>query len=303
MSTRQVSEAVRRIVADHLGGKPKRIDRQSGGLTNLVFSIEHDKGAFIIRLNPDHAKLNPFLKEQWASARAREVGVPVPRILEVGNDPLPFMILRKAEGESAAYHPERLQIVRELGRYAALINSIPTKGFGGTFDWSHNVLSHNPDWTEFLRSEVFLDDRLRLLKRLRLISAKQVKSLRATLDSACGKGRKPALNHGDLRLKNVLVNHKGRISAILDWENCTSNLAPEWELSLALHDLSIDEKEEFVFGYGLSARSFSAMAPVIKALNVINYVHEVERLARNKDSTQLEFYRLRLGGLFDLYSL
>jgi hygromycin-B 4-O-kinase len=81
---------VRRIIAHHFGSKPRRIDRQTGGLSNLVFAVEHDAGELIVRLNPHQAKLNPFLKEQWAAARAREAGVPVAEILEVGNDPLPY---------------------------------------------------------------------------------------------------------------------------------------------------------------------------------------------------------------------
>lgn len=59
-------------------------------------------------------------------------------------------------------------------------------------------------------------------------------------------------NHGDLRMKNVLVDQDGGICAILDWEKCMSIVAPHWELALALHDLSIDEKQAFLAGYGLS---------------------------------------------------
>jgi aminoglycoside phosphotransferase (APT) family kinase protein len=109
------------------------------------------------------------------------------------------------------------------------------------------------------------------------------------------------MNQGDLRLKNVLVDANGRISAILDWENCTSNLAPEWDLSIALHDLSIDEKEAFLRGYGLSPRALSAIAPAIKAFNVLNYVPEIDRLVEEADG-QLAHYRNRLRGDLDLYS-
>jgi hygromycin-B 4-O-kinase len=190
-----------------------------------------------------------------------------------------------------------------LGVLAARINSIETHGFGGTFDWSQNQLSLNPDWKVFLHTELDLDGRLRVLKRLRMIPACQLEKIRSILGSACGKGRKPALNHGDLRLKNVLVNEKGRICAILDWEHASSNLAPEWEFSLVLHDLTIDEKQEFLCGYGLNAKALVALAPTVKAFNVINYVPELERLAKAQDDAMLELYRLRLSGALDLYSV
>ncbi len=81
-----------------------------------------------------------------------------------------------------------------------------------------------------------------------------------------------------------------------------SNLAPHWELSLALHDLSIDEKQTFLEGYGLRAAEVAEIAPVMKALNLVNYAPEVERLAESHDASGLEQYRLRLSGALDLYS-
>jgi hygromycin-B 4-O-kinase len=302
-NSKKAGHVVRKLVAHHFGSKAAKIKREAGGLTNLVFAVEHAAGNFIVRVNFDRAKLNPFLKEQWAVERAREAGVPAPQILEVGDMPVPHMILKREAGEPATHHPDRKRILRDLGSHAARINLIQTSGFGGTFDWSRNQLSRNSDWSDFLHGEFRLNERLRTLTRHRMLPSDQVKKIRATLDSACQPGRKPALNHGDLRLKNVLVDSNGKITTILDWEHCSSNLAPEWEFSLALHDLSIDEKQEFLTGYGLSTRAFAAMAPTIKALNVTNYVEEVERLAKKNDTVQLALYRLRLTGALDLYSL
>ena len=159
------------------------------------------------------------------------------------------------------------------------------------------------NWHEFLLNELEVPERLTTLRVRRMLTGDKLVKLRRVLEDACGKGRKPALNHGDLRLKNVIVNTKGDIAAILDWEDCLSSLAPEWELSLALHDLSIDEKHAFLEGYGLRPKDFAAVAPVIKALNIINYVGEVERLHKEKKRSELEFCRLRLSGALDLYCL
>jgi hygromycin-B 4-O-kinase len=296
-------EAVRQIVERHFGSKPARLARQRGGWTNLVFSLEHDGVDLIVRLNPDPEKLNPFLKEQWAVEHARKMNVPVPEILHVGNEPAPYMILRKVAGQPAINRPDRNQILRSLGRYAARINSIRTHGFGGAFDWSLQQFAPCQDWREFLYTGCALEHRLRTLARLRMVGDEKLKRIRGVLESAGGRGRRPALNHGDLRLKNVLVNAKGRIVAILDWENCSSNLAPEWELSLALHDLSIDAKEEFMRGYGISATRMARMAQTVKAFNLINYVPKIERLAKARDKAALQRVRLRLSGALDLYCL
>jgi hygromycin-B 4-O-kinase len=299
----RLRETVRKLVTDVFGSRPNHIQHEPSGLSNSVFSVEHGGRAFIVRVNPAPEKLGAFLKEQWATARAGEAGVPVPEILKVGSDPVPHMLLRKSAGEPATSHPDRLRILRDLGRYAAQVNSIRTAGFGTSFDWADEASANRPDWHTFLLTELKLEQRLRILRRRRMLPEARLAKIKRTLENACGRGRKPALNHGDLRLKNVVVDNKGSISAILDWEDCISSLAPEWELSLALHDLTIDEKHEFLRGYGMRPKDVPAIAPIMKALNIINYAGEVEQLSKANDKEELEFCRTRLSGALDLYCL
>jgi aminoglycoside phosphotransferase (APT) family kinase protein len=220
---REGKKMAARIIEHHFGSKPKRIIHQAAGLSNLVFSVPHTEGDLIVRLSPDQTRLNSYLKEQWAIAKAREAGVPTPDVLEVGNHvvPIPYMVSRKSKGLQAALHPERLKIVRQMGEFAAVINSLKTTGFGSTFEWSHNQLSHNATWSEFLYNELKLDEKLAILESADIFAAAQLKKTRTLLEGAAGKNRKPALNHGDIRLKNVLVNDDGKVIAILDWETCT----------------------------------------------------------------------------------
>ena len=305
LSSRKAKAMVKTIFEHHFKKKPKRVVIQNGGLSNFVFLVYHSEGAFVVRLSPEAGRLSSYLKEQWAIAKAREAGIPTPTVLEVGHEivPHPYMILRKVEGEEATNHPNRIAILRELGRYAAIINSIRTNGFGSIFDWSGNQLSRKDSWREYLNEELNLSRRLQILSRNRMISQEQLIRLREVLESAEKLSFKPTLNHGDLRLKNVMVDKNGKILAIIDWENCTSNLAPQWELSLALHDLSIDEKDEFVEGYGLPRKKLSLIVPLVKAFNIINYVPKIEQAIEAKDEVQFERYRLRLSGALDLYSL
>ncbi|MGL4611459.1 MAG: phosphotransferase family protein [Trueperaceae bacterium] len=295
----------RRIIEHHFGSKPKRLEHQSSGLSNFVFLVHHTEGDFIVRINPDPTKLNAYIKEQWAVNKAREVGVPTAEILEVGNEviPHPYMVSRKAEGQEATQHPDKLSIVRDMGHYAALINSVATSGFGSVFDWSSNQLSRNVTWKDYLSSEFQLDGRLALLKKQRLLPPKTLAQLRAILEKAGKRSTQPKLNHGDIRLKNILVNESGKITAFLDWEHCVSTLTPHWELSLALHDLTIDEKQEFLLGYALSSKHITDMIPIIKALNIMNYVPFIEQAVEAGDKSKLEYYKLRLSGVLDLYSL
>ena len=134
-----------------------------------------------------------------------------------------------------------------------------------------------------------------------MLAPSQTKKLKKILLD-CGKQKiKPALTHGDVRLKNVMVDEAGKIVAFLDWEHCTSNFAPAWELSIALHDLSIDEKQLFLEGYGLKEKTICELMPVVKAINFINYAPEIERLANEKDHAHLDAMRTRLNGALEMY--
>lgn len=298
-------QQARFVVEHHFGSAPRRIVHKSAGLTNFVFSAKHKDGEFIIRISPDAAAINSFIKEQWAQNAARKAGVPTAEILEVGSAiiPHPYMITRSVTGEEATHHPQREKIVGDMGRLLALIHGIRTKGFGETFDWSNNQLSRNETWKDYLQNEYRYEGKLELLEHHRMLTPEQLKKLRHLFTEAEKMEPRSVLNHGDMRLKNVIADEDGKIKAIIDWENCTSNMAPHWDLSLALHDLGIDEMQRFLTGYGIKNKKLREAMPLVKALNITNYASAIEEIARSCDKTRLEQYRTRLSGALDLYSL
>ncbi|MEJ7847177.1 MAG: aminoglycoside phosphotransferase family protein [Pyrinomonadaceae bacterium] len=306
-STREVNKftnLAKDVIKHHFGTTAKRIEHKSAGLTNFVFAFTHSEGEFIIRISPDPSRINLFIKEQWAEMAARKAGVPAPEILEVGSEiiPFPYMISRTVSGGDAMNNPKQFEILREMGRLAALINTIPTNGFGQTFDWSSNQLSLNKTFKDYLETEYCFAAKLEILEKHRTISAEQGKRLEKIFSEAKNIKTKPVLNHGDIRLKNVIADDNGKINAIIDWEGCTSNIAPQWELSIALHDLGIDGMQHFLAGYGLKDAKLKEMMPLIKAFNIANYAAAMEEIAKSKDKAMLEQYRTRLSGGLDLYS-
>jgi aminoglycoside phosphotransferase (APT) family kinase protein len=305
MSVRRARRLAREIVTHHFGTKPARLLHKASGLTNFVFEVSHAQGDFIVRVSDEPAKLNAYQKEQWASGRAREAGVPTAEILEVGNEvvPFPYMISLKVRGDEATHHPKRLEIARELGALAKRIHGIRTQGYGRTFDWSSNTLSKRETWRDYLANELRARERIAVLERWKMLPPPALRRLRAAVRRMERWDVRPALTHSDLRLKNVIVDEAGRIGAVIDWENCESNLAPHWDLALALHDLGIDAKEAFVEGYGLRAKELLEMAPAIRAINLLGYAPAVEAMAASKDKAGLERSRARLGGVLDLYAI
>lgn len=297
-------DRAREVIKHHFGGA-KRITYLSAGMSNFVFSFHTGDGDFIIRISPDAAGIKSFLKEQWAVAAARKTGVPAPEILEVGTGRIefPYMVVRSVAGSEARFHPKRNEILRELGRLAALINSIRTKGFGETFNWSNNQLSLNGSFKEYLENEYNYAEKIETLQRHKMLSPQKAKRLKRIFTDASKMRSKPVLTHGDLRLKNVIADDDGKINAVLDWEGCISSIAPAWELSIALHDLGIDEVQHFLAGYGIKPKELADSMPLVRAFNIANYASAVNEIAAAKNKDLLAQYRLRLDGTLDLYAL
>ena len=315
---RHYRRLAKRIVAHHFGAPASRIVYKSSGRTNYVFAINHVEGQFVIRISPEPEKINAFRKELWTSQKVREVGVPSPEVIAVGNELAaePYMITRRVTGTEASHHPKRDRIIHSMGRYAAMINSIETHGFGSNFDWTGEE-KRIESWESYLAEEFELEKRLELFSTNHILPDAEIQQLSEIIKnaqtlvqhaqanglSAQANGLNSSLNHSDLRLKNVIVDESGDIAAIVDWEECLSTIAPQWELSIALHDLSIDEKQVFLEGYGLSNETIEEMSPLIKAFNLLNYSTTIELAVEKSDHKSLNDLKLRLKGSLDLYSL
>lgn len=304
VTIRHYRQLANTIVEKHFGKPPRRIVYQRSGKTNFVFVVNHIEGQFVVRISPDRARLETFRKELWATKKVREAGVPSPEVLAVGNDieSEPYMITRRVTGTEGTHHPQRERILHEMGHYARIINSIPTKNFGANFEWTNNG-DKNHTWAGYLDNELEFERRLRLFTTHHILPQREVKKLHRIIDETRKMRIKPHLNHGDLRLKNVIVDDDGEIAAIVDWEECLSTIAPQWDLSISLHDLSIDEKHLFLDGYELSTEEVVEMSPLIKAFNIINYSTAIERAIEVRDHKILGEFKLRLNGALDLYSL
>lgn len=301
---RQYRGIARNIIVDHFGTDAGRIVYKPTGLTNIVFAINHAEGQFVIRISPDPDRLRVYRKELWATQRVRVLGIPTPEILKVGTveSGEPYMISRRVSGTEASHHPKRLSIIHEIGRHAKEINSIQTNNFGESFDWLDSPLQPR-SWSDYLDNEWKAMERLSFLAEREFISKESIERLHSIIEEAKKWNVRPTLSHGDLRLKNVIVDEDGEIAAILDWEECLSTFAPAWELSIALHDLSIDEKQAFLEGYSLDDLDVIKMAPVLKAFNILNYVAVIDGALMEDDDSTLNRCRLRLSGALDLYSI
>lgn len=304
VTIRHYRQLANEIIEKHFGKPPQRIVYRRSGRTNFVFSVNHVEGQFIVRISPDQSRIEAFKKELWATQKVREAGVPSTEVLivEQDEDSEPYMITRRVTGSEATHHPQRQRIIHEMGNYASIINSIPTKGFGAHFDWANNGFKCRT-WSEYLDNEWEFEKRLQLFTTHKILSHRAVTRLRKTINETRNLRIKPSLSHADLRLKNVMIDEDGEIAAIIDWEECLSTIAPQFELAISLHDLSIDEKHLFIDGYGLDSEAVAPIAALMRAFNIINYSDAIERAVEVRDHKMMSELKLRLSGGLDLYSL
>jgi hygromycin-B 4-O-kinase len=144
-------------------------------------------------------------------------------------------------------------------------------------------------------------ERMKFLEKFKLLDKKQLAKLESSIQKISKLKGSAQLNHGDLRLKNMIVNKKGKILAFIDWEHSLSSVTPLWDLSIALHDLSIDAKHQFLHGYGIDPGEFEESAEIIKMFNILNYVPVLEGMMRRRKKIELALYKLRLNGHLDLF--
>jgi aminoglycoside phosphotransferase (APT) family kinase protein len=139
--------------------------------------------------------------------------------------------------------------------------------------------------------------------KYRVLPADKISLLRTILNELETREVKPSLTHGDLRLKNIIVDDDGQITAIIDWDDCLSTMSPEWELSIALHDMTVDEKNAFIDGYGFNHSQIEGLASVMRFFNIMNYSNVIEIAGERNEVKALNDLKLRLNGSLDLYSL
>ena len=305
-SAQRSRRLVLEVARHHFGESARRVTERGGGLTNAVYELKTSQGAFIVRTHEDPTRINEYLKEQWAMDAARAAGVPTPEVLEVGNfaDGRPYMVAEHTAGIEGRQAPGRLETLEQLGHAAKALHGIRTHGYGQVFDWSSNRLSRHASMAEFLAQGFDVEKRIGVLVQQRMLGKPQAAFLRRTAAEMARWKKPPALQHGDLRLKNAIVDPKtGRLAALIDWDECRSMPGAAWDLSVALHDLGVDEKEAFLAGYGMKAKDYAALLPYVRCFNVLNYADAVRGAAADrKKPERLAWLRLRLAGELDLYA-
>ncbi len=245
------------------------------GSVNKVFIVEAVNHKVVVRMSGRGEALDEYTKEAWCIEHAAARGVPVASVISVGRcEGNAYIIQSYIAGDEGRDSPApKLSIWRELGRYAKLIHSIDVAGFGLRL----SEITHGDarkSWLRYLEYNIKSlteNDPLIKLKVLTQVQSKFIKEVFADL-----KGREFTfgLNHGDISLKNTIVDIRGRVN-LIDWGSAEAAIVPHHDLIQMLKmnmlegDPDGEEIRAFLDGYGISTTARERMMPELGSLLVL----------------------------------
>jgi len=214
------------ILARRYLNKP-RLKQLTIGDLNTTYLASDGENKFIIRIAEKTSfgerYLPTFIKSAKAADAVRRAGLPAGQVLLSGDELVPYayQVVEYIDGETADQFPgPKTGIWHQVGKAARRINQIHPNGIGetpfeaGSQSWNDYIdnkikqvigFHRSPNRDLVKRGHVFELWELNIFERL-------MQPIR-TSDEPLG------LTHSDLGLHNVLINPKGEVIGIIDWDH------------------------------------------------------------------------------------
>jgi aminoglycoside phosphotransferase (APT) family kinase protein len=214
----RLSDLAARVVAEHLSEPVHGVRPIVGhGSQNRVFVVTTARQQVVVRMSADSSALDRYMKERWCIEHAAACGVPGPLTLDVGNvEQFAYMLQTFDPGEHVASGDGAASRVwRQLGHYARSFHGIAVCGFGDQLsDFTHGSAART--WSRAVRYNIEQLCDTDPLRRMGVVTGAQSKLLRTTFEALANRQFRCGLCHGDLALRNVLVDAAGTVR-LLDW--------------------------------------------------------------------------------------
>jgi Ser/Thr protein kinase RdoA (MazF antagonist) len=270
------------------------------GVTNKIFLVTSRQGDHvIIRMNENPNWLTSYIKGAAAMKAAQSVGVPVPEVLLSGNTIIPhaYQISRYVPGILGMEHEgDKRDIWKQMGRLAAQLNQVTSDHYGSPLPWTEKAYSKN--WHRYISFEIehCVGDVERLVPAM--FEASALKDIKRRFDELKKWRFSPALNHGDLILKNVILDEGGKIVSVIDWDDAIYHRAPAYEIMSITRDNLPEDIEYFLEGYGISEKEYKAIQPQINVLLALKLMQYLPSICRQGNTDLANAVRDRI-----IYSL
>jgi aminoglycoside phosphotransferase (APT) family kinase protein len=245
------------------------------GSVNKVFIVEGVNHKVVIRMSDRSEALDEYTKEAWCIEHAAARGVLVPSVISVGRcEGNAYIIQSFIAGDEGRDSPApKLGIWRELGKYAKLIHSIGVPGFGLRLSEITRGDARK-SWLRYLEYNIESLTENDLLIELKVLTQLQSKRIKDVFANLRGREFTFGLNHGDISLKNTIVDMRDRVN-LLDWGSAEAGIVPHHDLIQILKmnmlegDPDGEEIRAFLDGYGISPAELERMMPELESLLVL----------------------------------
>ena len=265
-------KTISKIFSDVMTEKALNILPISGrGFVNQVFLVQTANTKFIIRLNSAKS-LEEYEKEIWATNQAIEENIPTPKILKIGIcDFQAYSIQDYVKGfEGRDLSADKLFIWKKLGEYAKLIHSVKVGGFG--LDFCEMTCGDSQKmWLRYLNYNIESLNKDDELLKLNVVSNVQSKTIRRLFKNLKSREFTFGLNHGDLSLKNTIIDEFKTVH-LIDWGSSEASIVPHHDLIQLLkvnmqeNNHNDSEIKAFLEGYGIGEKEYEKMLPDLMIL-------------------------------------
>jgi aminoglycoside phosphotransferase (APT) family kinase protein len=225
-------QSIRKIFQEKMGLEVTRIMEHNRRTLHYVYLVETSKGPYIIRINSAgmfFKELN-FYVEVWAMQELAKLNLPHMVVYEVdtSRNIAPFDYEIEAEVPGISMHDApieflTLDIFGQLGKIVAGVHGIQTRGYG-PFNIPNIIAGEavgiHETWVEYMTLN--LDKHLEyniMTSTLTVSEADAIRDILAVFKTI--EVPQPAFIHGDIANHNTFIEN-GRITAIIDWEDCIS---------------------------------------------------------------------------------
>lgn len=257
--------------------------------SNSVYLASRGGRKIIIRLGSAGSYYH-FRQAAAAMKAAGRKGVPVPDVLLTGRELVPcsYQITEYMEGTPGdTYKGDVLGIWRQIGSAAAHINQVRTTGL----EYDLFTKLHSVSWEAFITQKIGELEKFwptfrhwKSQRREPFFSGDELAAIfRAMEPLKTYRASRRSLIHIDLAPRNVLVDDKGRVAAVLDWDSAKS-FPPEHQVGATTFWLTPDEEKAFLKGYrvkydpriilGFQLYEYLTQIPY-KPIKIANIAHDI----------------------------
>ena len=260
------------------------------GNQRLVLRIAPSQDSVFVFYERDMMRQEPDIHELLLSS----VSVPVPRIFTYDDSheiiDRDFLIMERLPGLSLteAHGVSNNAVFRQVGEYMAQVHRLTAEQYG--YLGAHRPMEPQSTWVEAF--EIMWNKMVDDIVAIGRYDEEDSGKMRALLDQYIAMFDRPvpsSLLHMDIWHQNILVDRKGEVTGIIDWDRA---LWGDPEIEFAVLDYCGVSEPSFWEGYG-QKRDISSPAQIRRVFYLLYEMQKyiVIRHGRSRDPVAAEGYR------------